>query len=39
MDAIFIVRRMQEKKSKKNNKLCICFVDIEKAFDTECQEK
>ena len=32
MDAIFIVRRMQEKYQKKNKKLCMCFVDMEKAF-------
>ena len=32
VDAIFIVRRMQEKYQKKD-KLCMCFVDMEKAFD------
>ena len=33
MNAIFIVRRMQEEYQKKDNKLYMCFVDIEKAFD------
>ena len=33
MDAIFIVRRMQEKYQKKDKKLYMCFVDIEKAID------
>ena len=33
MDAIFIVRRMQEEYQKKNKKLYMCFVDMEKAFD------
>ena len=33
MDAIFIVRRMQEEYQKKNKKLHMCFVDMEKAFD------
>ena len=32
VDAIFIVRRMQEEYQKKD-KLCMCFVDMEKAFD------
>ena len=32
VDAIFIVRRMQEE-YKKDNKLYMCFVDMEKAFD------
>ena len=31
--AIFIVRRMQEEYQKKDKKLYMCFVDIEKAFD------
>ena len=30
VDAIFIVRRMQEKYQKKNKKLYMCFVDMEK---------
>ena len=35
MDAIFIVRRMQEKEyQKKNKKLCMSFVDMEKAFNS-----
>ena len=33
VDAIFIVRRMQEKYQKKNKKLYMCFVDIKKSFD------
>ena len=33
MDAIFIVRRMQEEYQKKDKKLYMCFVDMEKAFD------
>ena len=32
VDAIFIVRRMEEYQ-KKNKKLYMCFVDMEKAFD------
>ena len=32
MDAIFIVRRVQEE-YQKDKKLYICFVDMEKAFD------
>ena len=32
MDAIFIVRRMQEE-YQKDKKLYMCFVDMEKAFD------
>ena len=32
MDAILIVRRMQEKYQKKDKKLYMCFVDMEKAF-------
>ena len=33
VDAIFILRRMQESYIEKNRKLFICFVDLEKAFD------
>ena len=33
VDAIFIVRRMQEKYQKKDKKLYMCFFDMEKAFD------
>ena len=33
VDAIFIVRRMQEEYLKKDKKLYMCFVDMEKAFD------
>ena len=32
-DALFVVRRMQEKHRDKKKKLYMCFVDIEKAFD------
>ena len=38
MDAIFIVRRMQEEYQKKDKKLYMYFVDIKKAFD-RVQEK
>ena len=33
MNAIFIVRRMQEEYQRKDKKLYMCFVDMEKAFD------
>ena len=33
INAIFIVRRMQEEYQKKENKLYMGFVDLEKAFD------
>ena len=33
VDAIFILRRLQESYLEKNRKLLICFVDLEKAFD------
>ena len=33
VDAIFIVRRMQEEYQKKDKKLYTCFVDMGKAFD------
>ena len=33
VDAIFIVRRMQEEYQKKGKKLYMCFVDMEKAVD------
>ena len=33
IDAVFILRRMQEEYHAKGKKLCICFVDLEKAFD------
>ena len=32
-DGIFIVWKMQENYQKKNNKLYMCFVDMEKAFN------
>ena len=31
--ALFILRRMQEKFREKEQKLYMCFVDLEKAFD------
>ena len=34
VDAIFIVKKMKEEYQKKNKKLCISFVGIEKAFDS-----
>ena len=33
IDALFVVRRMQEKYNNKEKKLNKCFEDIEKAFD------
>ena len=33
VDAIFIVRRMQQEYQKKDKKLYMCVVDMEKAFD------
>ena len=33
VDAIFIVRRMQEEYQKKDKKLYMCFVDMEKTVD------
>ena len=33
VDAIFAVRRVQEKYQKKDKKLYMCFVEMEKAFD------
>ena len=33
VDALFIVRMLQEKYAKKKKKLYMCFVDLEKAFD------
>ena len=33
VNAIFILRRMQEKYQKKDKKLYMCFVDMENAFD------
>ena len=32
MDAIFIVRKMQEEYQKNDKKLYMCFVDMKKAF-------
>jgi hypothetical protein len=33
IDALFMVRMLQEKYDRKNKKLYMCFVDLEKAFD------
>ena len=33
IDAVFIIRRMQEEYHAKGKKLHMCFVDLEKAFD------
>ena len=32
-DAIFVVRQLQEKYLAANKRLCMAFVDLEKAFD------
>ena len=32
IDAVFILRRLQEEYHDKGKKLCMCFVDLEKAF-------
>ena len=34
IDAVFILRRMQEEYQVKGKKLYMCFVDLEKAFDS-----
>ena len=34
IDAVFILRRLQEKCHAKGKMLYMCFVDIEKAFDS-----
>ena len=33
IDAVFILRRMQEEYQAKGEKLYMCFGDLEKAFD------
>ena len=33
IDTVFIMRRMQQKHHAKRQRLCMCFVDLEKAFD------
>ena len=33
VDAVFIVRRLQEEYLEKEKKLYMCFIDLEKAFD------
>ena len=37
-DAIFIIRQFQEKYLAKNRKLCMAFVDLEKAFNRVSQK-
>ena len=32
-DALFVVKKMKERYRDKKTKLCMCFVDIRKAFD------
>ena len=39
VNAIFIVRRMQEKYQKNDKKLYMCFADMEKAFNGVDHEK
>ena len=34
IEAVFILRRMQEECHTKGKKLYLCFVDLEKAFDS-----
>ena len=34
IDAVFILRRMQEEYHAEGKKLSMCFVDLENAFDT-----
>ena len=33
IDAVFILRRMQEEYHANGKKLCVCYVDLEKTFD------
>ena len=33
IDAVFILRQIQDEYLAKQKKLCMCFVDLEKAFD------
>ena len=33
IDALFLVRRLQEKHRAKDKKMYVCFADLEKAFD------
>ena len=33
IDAVFILRRMQEEYHAKRKRLYMCFVDLDKAFD------
>ena len=33
VDALFLVRRLQEEHRAKDKKMYMCFVDLEKAFD------
>ena len=38
IDAVFILRRMQEVHNAKGKKLYMCFVDLEKALDRVSRE-
>ena len=38
VDALFMVRMLQEKYDRKQKKLYMCFVDLEKAFDRVLRE-
>jgi hypothetical protein len=33
VDALFMARMLHERYGRKKRKLCMCFVDLEKAFD------
>ena len=36
INAVFILKRLQEEHHAKGKKLCMCFVDLETAFDKAC---
>ena len=38
IDAVFILRRIQEEYLAKQNRLYMCFVDLEKANSQSCKE-
>jgi hypothetical protein len=38
IDALFMVRMLQEKYERKKKKLYMCVVDLEKAFDRVLRE-
>ena len=39
IDAVFILRRIQEEYLAKQKKLYMCFVDLEKAFDSSNESR